>query len=646
MRVLVGAGALVLVAAGARSAIAQSASGGEPSASAGASDPATAEPPVVTVHGRRTSSRKIGSDDFAADELRDIPGTFGDPFQAVASLPGVVPVASGLPYFYVRGAPPANTGYFLDGIPLPALFHVGPGPSVVPPSLLESVEFFPSTAPASYGRFAGGVIAGELRDPSPVPRGEASVRLFDASAVVETPAQDGWSLTAGGRYGYPNLLLALVAPNLSLSYGDYTVRLTRQINAADRVSVLALGSFDSEHDASGSLVPVDTIFHRVDLRFDHKWSDGALRVAATFGSDRTTTRLATFVSETVQATSGRLRLELTQRLASGLRVEAGADANATLARTGASDLVAQQVGGAYVDVHYDPMRSVSLVAGARVDAYRSGPQGTTITTAVDPRLALQVRLAANVTSITTVGIAHQPPTFLLPVPGLLLDPADGLQTTYQYAQGIELRLPWALRATVTGFYNADRNMNDFASDCGSFAVACDAVTRVDGETYGLEVIAQRAFSQHFAGWVSYTLSRADRRIGGVPFLSPFDRTHVLSAVARYDFGNGIDVGIRATYNTGRPDIPSVSRSGGSVIYAFSAGAVPQHRLPAFYRIDLRAEKKWTFDHGRWLALTLEFFDATLNKEAVEFQCDVTQWRCTAQTVGPIALPSIGVEGGF
>jgi hypothetical protein len=257
-----------------------------------------------------------------------------------------------------------------------------------------------------------------------------------------------------------------------------------------------------------------------------------------------------------------------------------------------------------------------------------------------------VRLAPGVTSITTLGIAHQPPTFLLPVPGLLLDPSDGLQTTYQYAEGVEIRLPWALRATVTGFYNADRNMNDFASDCGAFAVDCDAVTRVDGATYGLEVIAQRAFSQQLAGWVSYTLSRADRRIGGVEFLSPFDRTHVLSAVLRYDFGHGFDVGARFTYDTGRPDIPSVSRSGGSVIYAFNAGAVPQHRLPAFYRVDLRAAKRWTFDHGRWLAVTLEFFDATLNKEAVEFQCSVTEWRCTAQAVGPIALPSIGVEGGL
>ncbi len=608
-------------------------------------DGAAPEESVVTVHGRR-ESHDVGAEEAAAADRRDIPGTFGDPFQAVASLPGVLPIASGLPYFYIRGAPPANTGYFLDGIPLPALFHVGPGPSVVPPRLLDEIEFFPSVAPARYGRFAGGVIAGTIREPSERPQGEASVRLFDASAFVEAPLDASTSALAAGRYGYPNLLLHLVAPDLSLSYGDYTFRVVRKLSSSDAVSVLALGAFDSEHDATGNLVPVDTLFHRVDLRYDHRWKDGSVRVGATFGYDRTVTRLATLATETLQETSARVRVELNERFGGGLRLSAGADANVSLSRAGGDPLEPQQVAGAYVDLTYAPVRAVELVAGVRADVYRSGTSGHPAATAIDPRLALRVRVSPLVTSITTVGVAHQPPTFLLPVPGLSLDPAGGLQTAYQYAQGVEARLPWALRATVTGFYDADLDMNDFASDCGDFAVDCEAVTRVDGRTFGLEVIVQRAFSQKLAGWLSYTLSRAERHVGGVTFLSPFDRTHVLSAVARYDFGHGIDVGLRATYNSGRPDIPSVSRSGGSVLYAFPSGQVPQHRLPAFYRVDARAEKKWTFASGRWFAVTLEFFDATLNSEAVDFQCDIAAWRCTAQKVGPIALPSVGVEGGF
>jgi hypothetical protein len=45
-------------------------------------------------------------------------------------------------------------------------------------------------------------------------------------------------------------------------------------------------------------------------------------------------------------------------------------------------------------------------------------------------------------------------------------------------------------------------------------------------------------------------------------------------------------------------------------------------------------------------VVLEFFDATLNPEAVDFECALNTGVCAAQKVGPIALPSLGVEGGF
>jgi hypothetical protein len=613
-------------------------------ATTGALDPAAAPPEQVVVRGVRPA-RDLGSEDTPAPAMRDVPGTFGDPFQAILTFPGVAAMASGLPYFYVRGAPPADTGYFLDGIPLPALFHIGPGPSVIPPALLERVDFFPSTAPARYGRFVGGVISGETRPPSAVTRGEASLRLFDASAFVETPLDARSTVLVAGRYGYPNLLLSLFAPHLSLSYGDYTVRVTRDLGGADAVSVLALGAYDTERDASQGLLPVDTLFHRVDVRYDHRWAGGSARVAATLGYDRTTAPLSLRTSQIVTETSDRLRIEVRQQVSSALLLSGGADASAMLDGVGSAGtgLEPRQLGGVYADVRYRAARQAEVLAGVRVDAYRS-TAGTSVS--VDPKLAVRLRVSPRVTWISTVGVAHQPPTLLLPVPGLRLDASGGLQTAYQFAEGVHLRLPWAMQATLTGFYVANRAMNDFVSDCGAFLINCSVVDRVDGSTYGLELLAERALSERLGGWLSYTLSRADRHIGQVPFLSPFDRTHVLSAVLRYDLGAGIETGLRFTYNTGRPDIPSFSFGGGAVSLATATGAVLQHRLPDFYRVDLRAAKRFALGDRAWLSAVLEFFDVTLNAEAVDFTCDLAKWVCTARTVGPIALPSIGVEGGF
>ena len=72
----------------------------------------------------------------------------------------------------------------------------------------------------------------------------------------------------------------------------------------------------------------------------------------------------------------------------------------------------------------------------------------------------------------------------------------------------------------------------------------------------------------------------------------------------------------------------------------------QYRLPAYGRADFRVDKRWDFGQGRWLTGVVEFFDATLTKEAVDFDCNFTRHTCTPAYVGPIALPSIGLEAGW
>jgi len=66
---------------------------------------------------------------------------------------------SGLPYYYVRGAPPSAVGYFIDDVRVPYLFHFALGPGVIQPSLIEEVSLHPAAFPARYGRYAGAIVA-------------------------------------------------------------------------------------------------------------------------------------------------------------------------------------------------------------------------------------------------------------------------------------------------------------------------------------------------------------------------------------------------------------------------------------------------------------------------------------------------------
>lgn len=139
-------------------------------------------------------------------EAQEMPGAFGDPFRAIDIMPGVVPVVSGLPFFFVRGAPPGNTGYFPDGVRVPLVYHLAVGPSVVHPALIDHVDFYPGGYPARFGRFTGGIVDAETRGDAERTRFEGNLRLFDVGALAETQVDGGnGAALVAGRYGYPGL---------------------------------------------------------------------------------------------------------------------------------------------------------------------------------------------------------------------------------------------------------------------------------------------------------------------------------------------------------------------------------------------------------------------------------------------------------
>ena len=102
---------------------------------------------------------------LTAEELIQTPGTLGDPFRAIESLPGVATIAWPAPIYAVRGSNPGNTGFFLDAIRVPALFHFALGPSVIHPYFFDSLEFFPGGYPARFGRYAAGIVSADTRAP-------------------------------------------------------------------------------------------------------------------------------------------------------------------------------------------------------------------------------------------------------------------------------------------------------------------------------------------------------------------------------------------------------------------------------------------------------------------------------------------------
>ena len=297
--------------------------------------PAEPAPYEIIVVGERAPIRH----ELARTEISRLPGAFGDAFRAIEALPGVVPIVSGLPYFYVRGAPPGNVGYFVDGIPVPFLYHFAAGPSLFHPAFIDRVDLYPGAYPVRYGRFAGAIVAGEMAPPGYRWRGEWNIRLIDSGAMVEAPFADGrGSVMVGGRVSYTGLVISLIAPDVTVGYWDYQTRVRYDLSPKDSVEVFAFGSGDYSTFTDESTVPdssaqgfhtekrkttlVDVGFHRLDLRWDHRLDQGNWRNALMLGRDRT--GFANGQINVYDYMVG-LRSEYWQQLDNKVRLRAGAD---------------------------------------------------------------------------------------------------------------------------------------------------------------------------------------------------------------------------------------------------------------------------------------------------------------------------------
>jgi TonB family protein len=595
----------------------------------------------VTVHGFRKPLANV----LSRADVRVLPGALADPLRAIEALPGVTPTLSGAPYFYVRGAPPGNVGYFLDGVRLPALFHAVAGPSVIHPALVEHVELHSGPYPASLGRSAGAVVAAFSERSLGPARGEIALRATDSSALLQVPLGAGAAeVTLAGRYSYANPVLRLFAPDLSVAYADYQARIRLFPTRRDTISVFGFGAHDllTEKREEGTQTLYGVTFHRLDARYERELERGRADAGVVLGWDRSSVRNG---DATIRDLSLRVRGGVESRLGENARFYAGADAGRihySADVTSVDDPVARveltrryarredSVAGTYAGLQLKLGRKIMLEPGLRLDAYFSR---TDWALGVDPRLIAEFEVTPLVTLVHGLGVAHQPPADPLPQPGIDPPLDGGLQTAVQSSAGLRWLLPAGLHLQTTLFQSMQLNLTDAPSRSRLGQDDVPENARALGSTRGVELLLKRTLSMAWGGYLVYTLSQSRRSLGSAEGPSAFDRTHVLGGALSRGFGNGYRAGVRGTFYSG---IPS------KVAYPEAARHPP--RTPPFYRLDVRTEKRWALTSGRYVALVAEVLNTTLNREVLTPSCNA--YRCERTYSGPVTIPNLGLEGGF
>ncbi len=420
-------------------------------------------------------------------ELREVPGTMGDPFRVVMLLPGVGSMVSGVAYPVVRGSQPAATGYFLDGIRVPILFHLFLGPAVIHPDFIDAIDFYPGSPPPRYGRLMGGAIDGRLSRPrDDRVHGSAYADLINAGFFIETPFKDtGTNVSLAGRYSYTPWLIALAAnqlqappppgrenPKVVLDFWDYQGRVEQKVGDGT-LRLFAFGSSDTfgtrAQDPQGDTALQSIAFHRVDLRHRHPVGPGELEVGGTWGFDRfgIVSRSPPNDATEIHIDQGHwsARLGYTAPLSSSVTLRTGADLehkraivkllqqeNSPVEELEVAPVALGTSMGAWAELVWQPNEKWAVVPGLRVDNYHLSP--SIDRRALEPRLTVRHKMTESLTLKGGAGLFHQPPTTLISLPvvdvgSLLL----GLQQGVQLSAGAEWKAWRGLEVGVDVYLN-------------------------------------------------------------------------------------------------------------------------------------------------------------------------------------------------
>ncbi len=233
---------------------------------------------TLIIYGERNIQR-ISRQTLTAEQIKQVPATFGDSLGALSTLPGIVRNAGLFGTLVVRGVNPDFNRFFIDDIPIFNPQHFFGIHSVISNDLIREIDLYSSAYPAVFGNAVGAIININTIDDVKVFGGNIDIGAISANMLIKTPfkpleeqwnlkptgddaqaqadqkAQDkkdnGYFLVAG-RIGYLPLIIPTIyevvtgEPLFGLpNYWDYQVKTHYFFNSRHSMTFLAFGSKDS-----------------------------------------------------------------------------------------------------------------------------------------------------------------------------------------------------------------------------------------------------------------------------------------------------------------------------------------------------------------------------------------------------------------
>jgi TonB family protein len=642
------------------------------------------------------------------EEARKVPGTQGDTLKVVENLPGVGRSSFGSGQLVIWGSAPNETRVNVDGVEIPALYHVGGLRSTISSDLVRSIELSPGAYGAEFGRGLGGLVRIELKPlRGEGVHGSVTADVLDSSAALAATVTPKLRLAAVGRISYLDRLMPLVtSADIGDSfpiprYDDYQLRGAVTLGQDEEVTATFLGSDDHLRRTIPASDPAevrsqnnDLSSRRIFITYSSLNKDGSsVRVTPSFGLDTSNlrenfgdeeTRLGLRTWHYGLRASHRRKVAPWATLVVGLDLqghyvsasrsgsvnqparegdivvfgqhpssETNSDAwNVHVLNTGLYLLFDLNLGKLTLSpgLRFEP----TLVEGDRLLPHStttpatgysrlgvaSNPFGNSIVNSLpNPRLQLTYRPGRRLAFTAGAGVFGQPPSpeDMSPVFG---NPSVASSRAVHLTAGFSAKLRPTLTFEVTSFY---KRLYDLVSRSEAPSPPVGQALTQDGigRSYGVQALLRQEIVRGFFGWITYTLSRSERRDHPDRNwrLFDYDQTHVLGILASYDIGHGFEAGARFRYTTGMPRTPVVDSYMVGGLYQPVFGEQNSIRIPSFYQFDLRAEKGFVMQRNK-LSVYLDVQNVTnrRNPEEIIYSQDYRQHSTIS------GLPTLAIAG--
>jgi hypothetical protein len=629
---------------------------------------------VVTTTNDRVKSIGMGLSTVNLQTIKKIPALLGEPdlIRSLLLMPGVSTVGEGATGFNVRGGGVDQNLVLLDDAPVFNTSHVFGFLTAFNTNAIAHADLYKSGIPAQFGGRAASVLDIRLRQGNMQQlHGQASLGLMTASASADGPLSNKTTYLLSLRSSYSDWLLKVVPENsVRQSRASFYDGIAKVTHAIGKNHQLSLGTY---HSQDSFQFPGDTVYgwrtqnytlkwaatlkpniflmtsvvsgnyqYLVDgiqrtneftwqagIRYQHVKSDvaitysenhkgmaglGAERYAANQGElipdDDSNINPFTMGKETgwVYSAFYQHSIDFTDKL--GLMV-------------GMRVSVFQLLGAGAIN-QYQPGQPKSSQTWLGLTNYDKGEKIISYT-GFEPRLSLKysingraslkfgfdqtwqyLHLVSNTSAISPIDLWKLSGPYIKPQLGRQLSVGyfqAGNKKGYTYSTEVYFKI---MQHVVDYKDGAELLLND--------KLEADLL-QGDGRAYGAEWMVEKTAGR-LTGWMSYTLSRTERKVAGPTiqetinqgsyYPANFDRLHNVNLTGSYQKTKRVAWGFNFTVASGRPVTYPTASYGFGGVRVVNYELRNNGRTPAYHRLDIsltiknrpRGNKK---TQGEWVA---------------------------------------------